>query len=106
MIQLTLKGKTMLGVYTLYIIRKLKSPFVGEIFALGIFSALLSLMVSVPHIISNIILTHCSYSFFIDAFSKTHTVVKLLFVSAILACGLFVRNITVFTVDMVKERFV
>ncbi len=106
MTQLTLKGRTMFGVYLLYIIRRLRSPFVGEIFALGVFSFLLSLLVSVPHVISNIMLTRGSYAFFIDAFLKTHTTVKLLVVSALLACGLFVRNVTVFTMSRMKQRFV
>ncbi len=94
----------MLGVYGLFVIRRLKSPIVGELFALGVLFAALSLMISLPSVLSNIMLTHGSYTFLIDAFTKTAITVKLIVISAALACGLFVRNITVFTTNKVKSR--
>jgi uncharacterized membrane protein YkgB len=105
MTELTLKTRVMLGVYTLFIIRRLRSPFIGELFVLGILCASLSFLVSMPHVIENIMITRGSYSFFVDAFTKTQMTVKLLVLSAAVSCGFFVRNITVFTTNLVKERF-
>ncbi len=104
MTSLTIKTRVMLGVYTLYILRRLRSPFVGELCALGMLFASLSFLVSLPHVISNIILTRGSFTFMIDAFLKTDIAVELLVISAALACGLFVRNITVFTTEKFKGR--
>ncbi len=106
MMPFTLKMRVMIGVYTLSIIRRLKSPFIGELFALGILCASLSFLVSLPHVISNIILTRGSYSFFVDAFSKTHMMVKLIVLSAAASGALFLRNVTMFTTDKLKARFV
>lgn len=106
MMELTLKTRVMLGVYALYAIRRLRNPFIGELFALGVLLSALSFLVSLPHVFSNIMLTRGSYAFLIDAFEKTDMTVRLLVVSAALACGIFVRNITVFTANQVKQRFV
>ena len=95
----------MFGVYGLFIIRRLKNPFVGELFALSILFVALSFLISLPHVIANIMLTGSSYTFLIDAFTKTAITVKLIVISAALACGLFVRDITIVTVNQLKQRF-
>jgi|SRR5579872_4845088 len=106
MMRLTLKTRVMLGVYTVYIIRRLKSPFVGELFVLTLLFGILSFLVSLPHVLSNIMLTRGSYTFFVDAFSKTHMTVKLILVSALASGLLFLRNVTVFTTSRLKQRFI
>lgn len=104
MTHIALKTRIMLGVYVLYVVRRIRSPFVGELFVLGISFAILSFLVSLPHVISNIILTRGSYVFLFDAFQKADMVVELIVLSAFISGCFFVRNITLFTTEKFKNR--
>lgn len=101
-----LKQRIMAGVYLLYIIRIMKSRFVGPLFVVAVFFVTLSFMVSIPHIISNLIVAHGSYAFVSDAFSKAGIVAKLLAVSSVVPTIFFVRNLGVYTTERIKERFI
>jgi hypothetical protein len=98
----------MFGVYMLYGIRKLKNPFIGEFFALALCMAVLSFFISLPHVISNMMSSANSvggsYDFFTTAFSKTQTTVKLITLGCLAALVLFVRNVTLSTTGLIRNR--
>ena len=103
------KFKVMCGIYTLYIVRKFKTPFVGELFVLAFCMSVLSLFISLPHVIDNMLASTYSgggsYTFFTTAFSKTQTSVKLITLASLAALVLFVRNIMLTTTGLIRNRF-
>ena len=99
------RQRIMMGVYMIYLIRKLKNPFVSELFIISIFFTMLSFFVSLPHIFSNILLTKGSYNFLVDAFLKTDTTVKLILLSTVIAGLFFIKNISLYTTNFIKTRF-
>ena len=99
-----LKNRIMLRVYMIYAFRKLRQPILAEAFLLAISFALLSILVSLPHIISNIILTQGSPAFFLDAFTKAQVFVKLIVLTGIITTTIFVWNVSRRTTNLIRTR--
>ena len=72
----------MFGVYLMYCTRKLKSPFVGESFALVLLIGSLFIFVSVPSVLSNMFSAGNLYNYFIVAFSNTDFLVQSIIILA------------------------
>ncbi|MFZ2621079.1 MAG: hypothetical protein WAX85_01080 [Minisyncoccia bacterium] len=102
----TLKQRVMFGVYAIYIIRKLRTPLLGELFIMTAFFAVLSFFVSLPNIFSNIILTRGSYDFLVDALTKTDLLVKLMLLPVAITSLFFIKNLSFYTTNYIKTRFV
>jgi uncharacterized membrane protein YwzB len=100
----TLKQRVMFGVYVTYIIRKLKTPLWGELFIITVFFAVLPFFVSLPHVVSNIILTRGSYNFLFDAFIKTNTVVKSMLLLVAVTELFFVKRLSSYTTNLIRAR--
>lgn len=66
----------MFGVYLLYLVRRLKSPFVTEAALLAAFGLALSLSISVPSVIANMSESHDPTRYLVLAFSSTGFLVK------------------------------
>lgn len=100
-----MKKKIIFGVYIIYFARKLRSPFLAESFVMLGLAVLLSYIVSIPHIVSN--MKNCTniYHYFILSFSKTALLVKLIIVSAVGTAIFFMRNLTVHTSSFIKNKF-
>ena len=81
---LTMKNKIMFGVYLMYAMRKLKGPFVAETFTFAILAIILSVFVSVPSILSNMLSSPNFYRYFLIAFSNTTLMVQLILVASII----------------------
>jgi len=95
---ISLKNKIMFGIYFMYLLRKLKSPFVRESVALGVLSAVLLYFVSVSSVIANMFDSTNFYRYLVIAFSHTSSVVQLTIILFGVAGFLLVRNITLHTV--------
>lgn len=100
----TMKNRIMLGVYLIYSMRRLKSPFIAESFIFVILAIILSIFVSVPSVLSNMLDSGDSYHYFILAFSNTELLVQAVLVLSGLTTLFFMRNIPLRTVF--KQRFV
>ncbi len=101
-----LKNRIMLGVYILYVIRKLKNPYVMPVLFLGLFFLPLTFLVSIPSVVSNIILTGGSYSFVSDAFSKTDMVVQALVLLSFISGLVYMSKISTHTIGFIRGKFV
>ena len=88
----TMKNRIMLGVYLMYCMRKLKSPFATEIFTLAILGIALSLFVSIPSVLSNVAESSNSARYFAIAFSHTETLVQSLIILAFATMVFSLRN--------------
>ena len=90
MINISVKNKVMLNVYAIYCMRKLKSPFIIESFAMTCVAILLFYFVSIPSIVSNMIHSGNLYYYFVMAFSQTDILVQstLVFAGAIMVFSL------------------
>ena len=92
---LTMKNRIMLGVYLIYAVRKLKSPLVAESVTFAILATILSVFVSVPNVLSNMLDSGNFYRYFITAFSNTNLLVQSVLILVVATLIFFVRNITV-----------
>ena len=101
-----LKNRIMLGVYALYVIRKLKNPYVMPALFLGLFFLPLTFLVSIPSVVSNLILTRGAYSFVSDAFSKTDIIVQALALLSSVSGLFYVSKISRQTVGFIRGKFV
>ena len=94
----------MLGVYSLYLIQKFRSPFVAESFILLMLGGFLSLSISIPSVLSNMEESGNFYGYFMMAFSHTEFLVQTTLILGLVALIFFLRNFKIHTV--LKERFV
>ena len=92
---LTMKNRIMFGVYFLYSMRKLKNPFIAESFVFVMLAIILSIFISVPNVLSNMLHSESFYHYFIIAFSNTELLVQTSLVLTGITILFFVRNITV-----------
>lgn len=93
----------MFGVYLLYSLRKLRNPFVAELFVFAMISLALSSLVSIPSVLSNMLESGNFYRYFMTAFSGTDLLVQMALVLVGLTALFLLKNITFHTV--LKERF-
>ena len=89
----------MLGVYTLYAMRKLKTPFVLEGLAFGVSALALGVLVSVPSVLANMFNSSDSLRYFVMAFSNTNFIVQM-----ILIIGFATITKTVITFSHLSHR--
>lgn len=92
MTSLTIKKRIMFGVYTVYFVRKLKNPFVLEVFTLGALVAILFFLVSVPSVMTNFYSSGNLYRSFISAFSHAELAVQLTCSMTLLVVLPFLKN--------------
>lgn len=78
---LNMKTRIMLGIYFIYISRKLKSPVASESLLLVCLAAILSLFVSIPSFLSNISNAGSGYHYFLMAFSNTTLMVQMILIA-------------------------
>ena len=93
-------------VYTLFIIRKLKSPVVFELSAFVLSFVALTYMVSIEHIIANT--PHDVWGFYhfsLSAFLGTKILVKALVIVAIFIAGIWFKNMAKYTYISTTNRF-
>ena len=93
----------MFGVYVMYCIRKLKSPFFAEVFLFAILGMIIFYFVSVPSVLTNMSASESFYDYFITAFLNTDFLVQSVLVLVCITALFFVRNITVHAI--LKTRF-
>src|SRR3990167_2929246 len=67
----TLKNKILFGIYVIYCLRRLKNPLVAESLMFIMLAAVLSYLVSIPSVFSNMSASSSFYHYFIMAFSNT-----------------------------------
>ena len=91
---LNMKKRIMIGVYLMYSLRKLKNPLVAESFAFAVLALILSVFVSVPSVLSNMLESGSFYRYFLMAFSHTSSIVQMTLILGGLTAIFFVRNIT------------
>ncbi|OHB11552.1 MAG: hypothetical protein A3H60_01580 [Candidatus Zambryskibacteria bacterium RIFCSPLOWO2_02_FULL_44_12b] len=101
---LTMRNKIMFGVYLMYLIRKLKSPFFAESFIFAIIGMVLFYFVSVPSVLANMRASKSFYTYFMEAFVNADFLVQSILVLALITALFFVRNITVHAI--LKTRLV
>ena len=102
----TLKNRIMVGVYLLYVIRKLKNPYILPFLFFGLFISTLSFLVSIPSVISNLILTGGSYSFVSDAFTKADLIVQVLVLMLFVCALIYLRKASLYTITFIRGKFV
>gem|GEM_PF-5589637 len=90
-----MKKRILFGVYTIYIVRKVKKPFIAESFALAALLAVLFSVVSVPHVMANMSIAHNFFYYFVHAFMSTRFLVQLVVISMAVTTLFFLRNFTV-----------
>lgn len=83
----------MFGVYLLYSMRKLKNPFIAESFVFVVLAIILSIFVSVPSVLSNMLDSGSFYHYFIMAFSNTELLIQTILVLSGLTILFFMKNI-------------
>ena len=101
-----LKRKIMLRVYAIFIIRKLKNPFVLEVLIFALSFLTLTYLVSIEHIIANT--PHDIYGFYrfsLSAFLGTKYTVKAIVLVAIFILGIWFKNMARFTYVNTTNRF-
>ncbi len=81
---MSMKNRIMFGVYLVYLIRKFKTPFIAESFVFAAFALLLSVFVSVPSVLSNMMSSPDFYRYIIIAFSNTTLMVQLIVVLSLI----------------------
>lgn len=96
MINLTMnmKSRILFGVYIIYCLRKLRSPFVFESFVFVLLATGLLYFVSIPSVLTNMSASESAYRYFVTAFSHTDFLVKSILVLVGITILFFVRNIT------------
>src|SRR3989338_5281500 len=97
MINLTMnmKSRILVGVYAIYCMRKLRSPFIAESFVFVLLAIFLSSVVSMPSVLANMSTSGNFYRYFVVAFSNTDFLVQSVLVLVGVTILFFVRNITV-----------
>lgn len=98
-----MKKSIMFHIYAIYLLRKLKSPFITESVMLAILLTTLFLFVSVPSVLINMFGSGDLYHYFITAFSATDFLVQAILVLAGITALLFMKNIALH--GAVRERF-
>ena len=88
-----MKNKIMFGIYLVYLVRKIKSPFVMEILSLAFLTATLSIFVSVPNVLSNMVSSEDLYNFFVIALSNTTLMVQLILIAGFLVLAKAIHTI-------------
>ena len=88
-----LKNRIILGIYAMYLARKLKSPFVPESLVLVILGGIISFSISVPSVLSNMFSAGDFYQYFVVAFSNTELMVQMLLVLALIPAIFFIKDI-------------
>ena len=97
MINLTMnmKSRILVGVYAIYCMRKLRSPFIAESFVFVLLAIFLSSVVSMPSVLANMSTSGNFYRYFVVAFSNTDFLVQSILTLVGVTILFFVRNITV-----------
>lgn len=95
MTTVNVKKRIMFGIYVLYCMHKLKTPFVVESLTFILLTVILTYFVSVPNVLANMFDSNNFYHYFIMAFSSTGLVVQLALILTGITLLFFVRNITV-----------
>jgi len=90
----TTKNRIMFGVYLMYSMRKLQSPFVAESFAFAALALILSVFVSVPSVLSNMLDSSSFYRYFMISFANTEFLVQAVLIATAATFLFFVRNLT------------
>ena len=105
MINLTMnmKSRILVGVYAIYCMRKLRSPFIAESFVFVLLAIFLSSVVSMPSVLANMSTSGNFYRYFVVAFSNTDFLVQSVLVLVVITVLLFIRNITIHTIS--KQHF-
>lgn len=98
MITFDMKSRIMFGVYLIYSLRKVTNPFVAESLIFVVLGSVLSILVSIPSVLSNMYGSESFYQYFMSAFSSTDLIVKSILILTALTLFLFFRNVTVYTV--------
>ena len=89
---LSVKNRIMLGVYFMFLLYRLRSPFMVEIFALAVLGGALSLFVSIPSVLSNMAESPNVGSYLVTAFSNAEALVQSLIVLAFATVVFSLRN--------------
>lgn len=89
---LSMKNRIMVRVLALYAIRKSKVPFVAEVSLFAIMLILLSGLVSVPSVLSNMTQSVDLPRYFIIAFSNTNSLVQVITLLCVLPLIYSLRN--------------
>ncbi len=103
MINLTLKKRILFNVYAICCVRKLRNPFVAEFLIFATLGIILSYLISVPNVLTNMLNSGNFYHYFIVAFSNSGLLVQTILVLVIITILFFMRNIGVYTI--IKQRF-
>ena len=99
-----MKKRILFGVYVIYIVRKVKTPFIAESFAFAALIAILFSVVSVPNVWTNMSASGSFYRYFMMAFFNTKFLVQFVVVSAAVTALFIARNFTVNIVRLGKQR--
>ena len=89
----TMKKGIMFHIYAIYLLRKLKNPFIAESVLFIAFAVTLFFCVSVPSVMTNMTASGNFHRYLITAFSATDFLVQTILVSAGITMLLFVKNI-------------
>lgn len=103
MIAINMKNRIMFGVCLMCLTRKIKKPYVAESSVFVILAVILSILVSVPSVLSNMIGSGNLAHYFVIAFSSTELMVQTIIALAGLTMLFLLRNITIHT--FLKQRF-
>lgn len=98
----TMKKRIMFHIYAIYLLRKLKNPFIAESVLFITFVAALLFYVSVPSVMTNMAASGNFHRYLITAFSTTDFLVQTILVLASITILLFVRNIAIHSIS--RER--
>lgn len=94
MINLSMRNKIMFGVYAMYCMRKLRSPFMAESFILAVLATILFYFVSISSVLKNMRASESFYHYFIGAFFNADFLVQSALVLVSITALFFVRNLT------------
>ena len=89
----TMKKTIMFHIYAIYLLRKLRAPFISESVMFAILTATLFLFVSVPSVLANMFKSGDLYHYFLTAFSATGFLVQAILVLTGITLLLFMKNI-------------
>jgi hypothetical protein len=89
---LTMKKRIMFGVHVIYLMRKLKSPFVMESLILSILAMVIFYFVSIQSVLENMLASGNLRQYFVTAFFNTDLFIQGAIVSAVIITLFFMRN--------------
>lgn len=92
----------MIHVYAIYLLRKLKNPFIAESALFFTFAIVLLFFVSVPSVMTNMASSGNFHQYLIMAFSTTEFLTQAILVSASVTMVLFLKNIV--SHNVIRER--